>query len=175
MNGRSGTLAWLLIIGLTHFGLSGLAFGENPGELESETVETMVISAEEAEEPSHAQELIHHELAVLEAVAEFLAGVATAAETLDDSAGNGDIQLAGGGGSSLMDAVEATDVQPSPGTSIDLLSTADIARILGIGERSVRRWRSEGALPPAIEIGRSSYWKATVIEQWIDDGCPTPS
>ena len=99
--------------------------------------------------------------------AEILAGLATAAENLDDSAGNGDIQLAGGGGSSLMDAVEATDVQPSPGTSIDLLSIADIARILGIGERSVRRWRSEGALPPAIEIGGLLRWRREVVEVWI--------
>jgi len=56
-----------------------------------------------------------------------------------------------------------------------LFTMKDVARLLRVSVRSVRRMKKTGVLPPAIEIGRSSYWKATVIEQWIDDGCPTPS
>ncbi|MCB9756261.1 MAG: helix-turn-helix domain-containing protein [Myxococcales bacterium] len=48
-----------------------------------------------------------------------------------------------------------------------LLTTADLARILGISPSGVRSARHEGRLPPAVVIGRRVYWRPSTIERWL--------
>ena len=51
-----------------------------------------------------------------------------------------------------------------------LLSTADLARLLSVDERTIRRWRDEGRLPDAVEIGGVVRWDARVVDEWIQGG-----
>jgi excisionase family DNA binding protein len=92
---------------------------------------------------------------------------AEASEILGDLAAIQDIQLDGVRDLSVIAPVETATDQPSPGTSLDLLSIADIARIVGVGDRTVRRWRPEGKLPPALEFGGLLRWRRATIEAWI--------
>ena len=49
-----------------------------------------------------------------------------------------------------------------------LLNANDLARILSVDSKTVRRWRDEGQLPGAIQIGGVVRWKHEDIEAWID-------
>lgn len=55
---------------------------------------------------------------------------------------------------------------------IELLSVKQVARMLGVGESSLWRYRDMGALPCPVKIGRSVRWRSTDIIAWIDAGCP---
>ena len=92
---------------------------------------------------------------------------AEASEILGELASNQDIQLEQPRIEGLMNPVHSAPEQPSPGTTLDLLSIADMAGIMGVGDRTIRRWRSEGKLPPAIEIGGLLRWRREVVEAWI--------
>lgn len=49
-----------------------------------------------------------------------------------------------------------------------LLGRADIKRLLGISEATLRRWREDGTLPQPIRFGRRLIrWDAQTIEQWL--------
>lgn len=116
----------------------------------------------------HSLAQAFHRLADLATdAATILEGMATVAENLGDSAGNGDIQLDGVRGPSLIDTMNSNAEPPSPGTDLDLLSVADVARILGVGVRTIRRWRGEGKLPPALEFGGLLRWRRDAVEEWI--------
>ena len=88
-----------------------------------------------------------------------------ASEILAELASNQDIQLAGAGNPRLMDDVETAPAEPSSGTS--LLTVDDLAEKLKVASRTVRRWRGEGKLPPAIEFGGLLRWRPEVIDAWI--------
>jgi len=90
---------------------------------------------------------------------------AEASEILGDLAETGDIQLAAGAGASLMEPVTPVPDQPSPGT--DLLSVDDRAETLQVSPRTIRRWRSEGKLPPALEFSGVLRWRREAVERWI--------
>ena len=62
----------------------------------------------------------------------------------------------------LMSSVEA---RPNP-----LLSAREVAVKLGLSERTIRRHRQKGILPPAIEVGGTYRWRAEDIEAWIASG-----
>jgi len=53
----------------------------------------------------------------------------------------------------------------------DLLSVKELARRLGVGERSIHRWHDAGVLPRAVRIGRLLRWKRTDIDSWLRDDC----
>ncbi|MBW7865055.1 MAG: helix-turn-helix domain-containing protein [Candidatus Hydrogenedentes bacterium] len=55
---------------------------------------------------------------------------------------------------------------------IELLNAKQVARMLGVGESSLWRYRDMGALPCPVKIGRSVRWRSTDIIAWIDAGCP---
>jgi excisionase family DNA binding protein len=48
-----------------------------------------------------------------------------------------------------------------------LLSVRDVAEILGVDARTVRRWREERKLPPALTVGGIVRWERADIEAWI--------
>jgi predicted DNA-binding transcriptional regulator AlpA len=53
-----------------------------------------------------------------------------------------------------------------------LLTTKDAAEACGCSERSWRAWNAAAFVPFPIQIGRSLFWSAKELEQWIDAGCP---
>ena len=76
-----------------------------------------------------------------------------------------EIQLAAGAGSRLMGDMDATaPTEPAPAR---LLSVADLAGRLGVAAKTVRAWRSQGKLPPAIDLGSVLRWREDTIESWL--------
>ncbi len=53
-----------------------------------------------------------------------------------------------------------------------LLGIADIADLLGVCNRQVRRLRLDELIPEPMYIGRLPRWKSSTIEAWIEAGCP---
>ena len=43
----------------------------------------------------------------------------------------------------------------------------DAAKYLGVAVKTVRRWRDEGQLPPAIQLGGVIRWRPEAIESWL--------
>ncbi len=70
--------------------------------------------------------------------------------------------------SSLLDAVRAVSRPPAPA---ELLTTDDLAALLQIDERTLRRLVREGAVPPPIRIaGRILRWRRADLDRWLDAG-----
>lgn len=73
-----------------------------------------------------------------------------------------EVQLDSASDSSLMGAVPAYE-----GTR--LMTVHDVARRLSVGDKTLRRWRSEGRLPKALEVGGVLRWRAEDIDAWIEE------
>lgn len=53
----------------------------------------------------------------------------------------------------------------------DLLSREDVAALLGIGSRTLRRMELAELLPPPIRASqRAVWWPRSVIKAWMDSG-----
>ena len=53
-----------------------------------------------------------------------------------------------------------------------LLTMRDLAQQLQVTTRSIIRWRNNGTLPPAVQIGpRLVRWRQADISAWIEGGC----
>lgn len=74
-------------------------------------------------------------------------------------------ELAGGAVQSVMASMPSA----TPTELSKLVSTADLARVLGVDDRTVRRMRERGDLPPAIDLGSVLRWRSDDIDQWIAD------
>jgi excisionase family DNA binding protein len=53
-----------------------------------------------------------------------------------------------------------------------LLTTAETARLLGIGERTLWRHSRSGAAPAPLSIGGAVRYRRSEILDWIAAGCP---
>lgn len=54
-----------------------------------------------------------------------------------------------------------------------MLSVEEIANdYLGCSVRHVRRLADSGRMPRPIKLGSLTRWPRSVIERWIEDGCP---
>ena len=65
----------------------------------------------------------------------------------------------------LMGDVKSVANMPSERESF--LTVNDVAKLLQVDGKTVRRWRKEGKLPPAFANGSIVRWKADVIDAWI--------
>jgi len=54
-----------------------------------------------------------------------------------------------------------------------LVSAEEVARLLDMSVRNVRRLDATARLPAPIRIGRSVKWRREEIAQWCEAGCPT--
>lgn len=54
-----------------------------------------------------------------------------------------------------------------------LYCSSDLARLLGLSERTVWRLDSAGNLPQPIRLGRSVRWRVVEIQAWLEQGCPS--
>ncbi len=63
----------------------------------------------------------------------------------------------------------AAGAQQSDITNVKLLTVSDLAGRFSVTQKTVRRWRREGRLPAAIEIGGVIRWEPGVVEQWLKE------
>ena len=88
------------------------------------------------------------------------------AEVCRELAQDLEVQLDESRPSRLMDAMH-----DGPGTAAarrPLLTAADLAQRLSVDQKTVRRWRAEGKLPPAVELGSSVLrWESEVVDTWL--------
>lgn len=71
---------------------------------------------------------------------------------------------------SLMSDVDASAAAPANSRLANLgrlLSVADVAERVAVSTDTVRRWRRNKVLPPAIEVAGIVRWRVEVIEKWI--------
>ena len=54
----------------------------------------------------------------------------------------------------------------------ELLTTRQVAKLLGAGQRSVWRWSHSGRMPAPVRVGNAVRYRRGEIERWIADGCP---
>ncbi len=54
----------------------------------------------------------------------------------------------------------------------ELLTTAQAARLLGIGERTLWRHSRSGTAPAPVTIGGTVRYRREELVAWIADGCP---
>lgn len=94
----------------------------------------------------------------------------TLAEAVEDLAKLGQIQLAGCGGTSVMDG----DVPPESDANTDsapgLLTANDLARVFQVDQKTIRRWKDEGRLPEPVQIGGVVRWHPGVLDAWLRGG-----
>jgi excisionase family DNA binding protein len=56
-------------------------------------------------------------------------------------------------------------------TAPQLIRAEDVARMMGVSERTLWRLLSAGKLPQPVRIGRSTRWRLAEVRQWIEGGC----
>ncbi len=50
-----------------------------------------------------------------------------------------------------------------------LLDAREVAALLGVHERSVRRWSMTGAFVRPVRLGRLYRWPRAAVERWLED------
>ena len=60
---------------------------------------------------------------------------------------------------------------PTPRAS-GLLSVQQVADLLGVCTKTVRRMMKADKLPQHVPLGRLFKWRADEIHRWIEAGCP---
>ncbi len=53
-----------------------------------------------------------------------------------------------------------------------LINAEELARMMGISERTLWRLLSGGRLPQPVRIGRNTRWRLAEVTEWIERGCP---
>ncbi|APW58644.1 helix-turn-helix transcriptional regulator [Paludisphaera borealis] len=53
-----------------------------------------------------------------------------------------------------------------------LICAVDVARMMGVSERTLWRLVSAGRVPTPLRIGRNTRWRAGEVRDWIERGCP---
>jgi predicted DNA-binding transcriptional regulator AlpA len=53
-----------------------------------------------------------------------------------------------------------------------LWSAAEVAAVIGVSSRTVRRMDVAATLPQPVMVGRAVKWRAADIRGWVAAGCP---
>jgi predicted DNA-binding transcriptional regulator AlpA len=53
-----------------------------------------------------------------------------------------------------------------------LLNCRDAAELCGVNPKTWRTWGLLGYTPMPLQIGKSLFWRADELIQWIGEGCP---
>lgn len=67
---------------------------------------------------------------------------------------------------------ESPQVRALPGY-LQTLSVKDLATLLRLSERQIRKLLAEQRLPEPIRVGGSIRWRRSTVQEWLDTGCPT--
>lgn len=62
--------------------------------------------------------------------------------------------------------------QSAQGLAPELLTTAQAAKLCGVGERTFARYASRGDAPPPVKIVGSTRYRRADLLAWIAAGCP---
>lgn len=57
-------------------------------------------------------------------------------------------------------------------TSPVMLDVEQLAELLGVSTRHVRRLVDAGKAPQPVRLGRACRWPRPNVDAWIADGCP---
>lgn len=60
----------------------------------------------------------------------------------------------------------STETQPV------LIDAEELARMMGVSERTLWRLLSGHKLPQPVRIGRNTRWRLAEVIAWIERGCP---
>ena len=74
-----------------------------------------------------------------------------------------------GNSQNCLAAVSETRELCEPVIQRELLTIDDVAKLVRTGARTIRRWRREGKLPPALHFGGLVRWRKPDIERWIEE------
>ncbi|MFA8018010.1 helix-turn-helix domain-containing protein [Bremerella cremea] len=55
-----------------------------------------------------------------------------------------------------------------------MLTAEQLAKVLQVSERTLRRLISSGKIMSPTRIGRQLRWPLVEISKWIEQGCPVP-
>lgn len=53
----------------------------------------------------------------------------------------------------------------------ELLRSADVAKLVNAGERSIWRWSRSGRMPRPVRIGAAVRFRRSEILAWLEGGC----
>ena len=73
---------------------------------------------------------------------------------------------------STSSPVEAPVGAPAPNGAVlsvlaDYLSEHELAKQLGVGLRTLRRWRALRQSPPYVVVARQLYFRRSAVEDWL--------
>jgi excisionase family DNA binding protein len=54
-----------------------------------------------------------------------------------------------------------------------LLNVTEFAAKVGASKRAIWLWKDAGKIPAPLHLGRLVRWRASDVEKWIADGCPS--
>lgn len=67
-------------------------------------------------------------------------------------------------------------ISPTPETinveNAEMLAAFQVAKLLGISERHIRRLVDRGQFPRPVRLGRLARWPRCYLRGWIEAGCP---
>ncbi len=52
-----------------------------------------------------------------------------------------------------------------------LLQEKEVAAMLDVCEKTLRRYSHDGVIPPYVKIGRKVYWRGPEFASWVEAGC----
>jgi len=61
----------------------------------------------------------------------------------------------------------ATEAKSTP--TDQLLTARELADLLRVSLKTIRRWRVSGQLPPPVEIAGTLRWERVVIDRWYQN------
>jgi excisionase family DNA binding protein len=73
----------------------------------------------------------------------------------------------------ITNAPEAITLS-APAVDKLLLSIDDLARLLGLSPRHLRRLDCKRSLPGRVTLGRRVLFQAEEVRHWVAAGCPAP-
>ena len=54
-----------------------------------------------------------------------------------------------------------------------LVGSKEVAKMLGVSERTLWKMHTTGEMPPPIRIGRAVRFSVDALKKWVEAGCPT--
>ncbi len=82
-----------------------------------------------------------------------------------------------------MTEIPVDDIGGQPQSQVDsradtldsesiLLTIRDVAALFRCSPRHVRRMTDDRLMPPPLALGALVRWPRSVIEKWVEEGCP---
>ena len=53
-----------------------------------------------------------------------------------------------------------------------LVGQKDLPELFSMSDRFIRKLQDTGRFPVAVRLGTRKLWSVSVLERWVEDGCP---